>query len=99
MVSTLALTITNPATLLGFTAMIAGLGGLAGGHPNFASAAFVVIGVAAGSTLWWLVLTALVGLFHASINDHTMSLINEGSGVAVAGFGLAVLIHLAIKLL
>ena len=99
MASTLALTVTNPATLLGFTAMIAGLGGLAGGHPNFASAAFVVIGVAAGSTLWWLVLTALVGLFHASINDRAMVMINEGSGAAVAGFGLAVLIHLAIKLL
>jgi len=98
MASTLALTVTNPATLLGFTAMIAGLGGLAGGHPNFASAAFVVVGVAAGSTLWWLVLTALVGLFHASINDRAMVMINEGSGVAVAGFGLAVLIHLAIKL-
>jgi threonine/homoserine/homoserine lactone efflux protein len=99
MASTLALTITNPATLLGFAALFAGLGGLAGGHPNFASAAFVVIGVAAGSTLWWLALTAVVGLFHASINDHVMALINKGSGVAVVGFGLAVLIHLATKLL
>ena len=98
MASTLALTVTNPATLLGFAALFAGLGGLAGGHPNFVSAAFVVIGVAAGSTLWWLALTALVGLFHASINDRAMAMINKGSGVAVAGFGLAVLIHLAIKL-
>ena len=99
MASTFALTITNPATLLGFAALFAGLGGLAGGHPNFASAAFVVIGVAAGSTLWWLALTAVVGLFHASINDRVMAIINRGSGVAVAGFGLAVLIHLAIKML
>ena len=98
MVSTLVLTLTNPATLLGFAALFAGLGGLAGGHPNFASAAFVVIGVAAGSTLWWFALTAVVGLFHASIKDHTMVVINKGSGVAVTGFGLAVLIHLAIKL-
>ena len=97
--STLALTITNPATLLGFAALFAGLGGLAGGHPNFASAAFVVLGVAAGSTLWWLALTAVVGLFHASINDRVMGGINKGSGVAVAAFGLAVLIHLATKLL
>jgi len=97
--STLALTITNPATLLGFAALFAGLGGLAGGHPNFASAAFVVLGVAAGSTLWWLALTAVVGLFHASINDRVMGGINQGSGVAVAAFGLAVLIHLATKLL
>jgi threonine/homoserine/homoserine lactone efflux protein len=99
MASTFALTITNPATLIGFAALFAGLGGLAGGHPNLISAAFVVIGVAGGSALWWLVLTTVVGLFHASINDHVMSLINKGSGVAVTGFGLAVLIHLATKLL
>jgi len=99
MASTFALTITNPATLLGFAALFAGLGGLAGGHPNLLSAAFVVIGVAAGSALWWLTLTAIVGLFHASINDHVMLMINRGSGFAVAGFGLAVLIHLATKLL
>jgi threonine/homoserine/homoserine lactone efflux protein len=99
MASTFALTITNPATLLGFAALFAGLGGLAGGHPDLISAAFVVVGVAGGSTLWWLVLTTIVGLFHASINDHVMAIINRGSGVAVVGFGLAVLIHLGIKLL
>jgi threonine/homoserine/homoserine lactone efflux protein len=99
MASTFALTITNPATLLGFAALFAGLGGLAGGHPDLISAAFVVIGVAGGSALWWLVLTTVVGLFHASINDHVMAIINRGSGVAVVGFGLAVLIHLGIKLL
>jgi threonine/homoserine/homoserine lactone efflux protein len=99
MASTFALTITNPATLLGFAALIAGLGGLAGGHPSIASAAFVVIGVAAGSALWWLALTTIVGLFHASINDHVMDLINRVSGVVIAGFGLAVLVHLVTKLL
>jgi threonine/homoserine/homoserine lactone efflux protein len=98
MASTFALTITNPATLLGFAALFAGFGGLAGGHPNIMSAAFVVVGVAAGSTLWWLVLTTVVGLFHASISDRVMSIINKVSGFAIAGFGAAVLIHLAIKL-
>ncbi|MEI9993655.1 MAG: LysE family transporter [Rhizomicrobium sp.] len=99
MASTFALTMTNPATLLGFAALIAGLGGLAGGHPSFLAASFVVIGVAAGSSLWWLVLTTIVGLFHASINDRVMAMINKGSGIAVAGFGIAVLIHLAMKFL
>ncbi|MEJ0044331.1 MAG: LysE family transporter [Rhizomicrobium sp.] len=96
--STFALTITNPATLLGFAALIAGLGGLAGGHPSIASASFVVIGVTVGSTLWWLLLTAIVGLFHASINDRTMALINRISGIAIAGSGLAVLVHVATKI-
>jgi threonine/homoserine/homoserine lactone efflux protein len=97
MASTFALTITNPATLLGFTALFAGLGGLAGGHPSIINASFVVIGVAAGSTLWWLVLTTIVGLLHHSIDDHTMSVINKCSGVAVGGFGVAVLVNLAQK--
>jgi threonine/homoserine/homoserine lactone efflux protein len=99
MASTFALTITNPATLLGFAALFAGLGGLAGGHPSFIAASFVVIGVTAGSALWWLVLTTIVGLFHASINDHVMAIINKGSGIAVGGFGVAVLVHLAVKFL
>jgi threonine/homoserine/homoserine lactone efflux protein len=99
MASTFALTVTNPATLLGFAALFAGLGGLAGGHPSILNASFVVIGVTAGSTLWWAVLTTIVGLFHASINDHVMAIINKVSGFSVAGFGIAVLVHLAIKLL
>ncbi len=71
---------------------------MAGGHPSIASASFVVIGVAVGSAGWWLALTTVVGLFHASINDRTMRLINQGSGLAIAGFGLAVLVHLAFKI-
>lgn len=97
MASTFALTITNPATLLGFAAMFAGLGGIAGGNPSFISASFVVIGVAGGSTLWWLALTTFVGLFHASINDHIMAIINKGTGIVVAGFGVAVLVYLAMR--
>ncbi|HVZ90958.1 MAG TPA: LysE family transporter [Rhizomicrobium sp.] len=98
MASTFALTITNPATLLGFTAMFTGLGGLAGDHPSFLSAAIVVGGVILGSTLWWLLLTTFVGLLHARIDDHVMRIINHGSGLLVALFGVAVLAHVAANL-
>src|SRR5665213_4575430 len=53
MASTFALTITNPATLLAFTAMFAGLGGLAGGAGSYVDASFVVAGVVGGSAGWW----------------------------------------------
>ncbi|HVU22023.1 MAG TPA: LysE family transporter [Rhizomicrobium sp.] len=99
MLSTFALTMTNPATLLGFTAMFTGLGGLAGDDPSFFSAAFVVGGVILGSALWWLILTTFVGLLHAKIDDHVMRIINHGSGLLVALFGIAVLGHVAWKLL
>ncbi len=97
--STFALTITNPATLLAFTAMFAGLGGLAGGAGSYSDAAFVVAGVVGGSTGWWLVLTSVIGLFHTRIDAGAMRLINRISGALVALFGLAVLGNLAVKFL
>ncbi|HKQ46126.1 MAG TPA: LysE family transporter [Rhizomicrobium sp.] len=97
MASTFALTITNPATLLAFTAMFAGLAGLAGGAGSYVDASFVVGGVVAGSAGWWLALTTLIGLFHTRIDEMAMKRINRISGVLVAIFGLVVLIHLATK--
>jgi threonine/homoserine/homoserine lactone efflux protein len=97
--STFALTVTNPATLLAFTAMFAGLGGLAGGAGSYGDAAFVVAGVLAGSTGWWLVLTSLIGVFHARIESRVIRLISRISGAVVMIFGLVVLVHLAMKIL
>jgi len=97
MLSTFALTITNPATLMFFGGMFAGLGGLAGGAGSFTDASLVVAGVVGGSALWWLVLTALIGLFHTRIDERAMRAINRGSGALVGIFGLAVLIHLVTK--
>lgn len=93
MVSTFALTITNPATLLFFTSMFAGLGGLAGGAGSFHDATFVVAGVIGGSAGWWLALTTVIGLFHTRIDEGWMRLINRGSGLLLMAFGLVVLIH------
>ena len=97
MVSTFALTITNPVTLLSFGVMFAGLGGLAGGAGSFNDAGFVVAGVVAGSTGWWLALTTIIGIFHTRIDEKAMRLINQACGALVTACGLAVLIHLAIK--
>ena len=97
MLSTFALTITNPATLLFFGGMFAGLSGLAGETGDFGDAGWVVAGVVGGSALWWLVLTALIGLFHTRIDEGAMRFINRGSGLLVGAFGLAVLVHLAVK--
>jgi threonine/homoserine/homoserine lactone efflux protein len=95
--STFVLTVTNPATLLAFTAMFAGLGGLAGGAGSYGDAGFVVAGVVGGSTGWWLVLTSLIGLFHTKLDSGTLRHINRISGALVTIFGLAVLGNLAIK--
>ncbi|HVW73419.1 MAG TPA: LysE family transporter [Rhizomicrobium sp.] len=97
MISTFALTITNPVTLLSFGVMFAGLGGLAGGAGSYHDAGFVVAGVVGGSAGWWLALTTVIGLFHARIDERAMRMINRTCGVLVVGCGSAVLIHLALK--
>ena len=97
MASSFALTVTNPATLLFFTGMFAGLGGLAGGTGSYSDAVFVVAGVVLGSTGWWLALTMVIGLFHAKIDEKAMKRINRGSGLLVMICGLVVLVHLAVK--
>ncbi len=98
--STFALTISNPATLFGFTALFAGVGGIAAtaGAGRF-DAAFIVAGVLAGSTLWWFTLTTIVGLFHARIDAKVMAVINHVSGLAVCLCGLVVLGHVALHTL
>jgi len=97
MVSTFALTVTNPVTLLSFGVMFASLGGLAGGAGSFHDATFVVAGVVGGSAGWWLALTTVIGLFHTRIDERAMRMINRICGVLVMGCGSAVLIHLAVK--
>lgn len=51
----------------------------------------------AGSAGWWLALTTVIGLFHTRITDRTVRIINRVSGALVASFGLAVLIHVVMK--
>jgi threonine/homoserine/homoserine lactone efflux protein len=97
--STFALTITNPATLFGFTALFTGLGSLAGGQATFMDAALTVLGVIAGSTIWWFTLTTIVGIFHRHIDAGVMRNINHAFGIAVTGFGVIVLGNLALKLI
>ncbi|HXL99752.1 MAG TPA: LysE family transporter, partial [Rhizomicrobium sp.] len=94
MASTFALAITNPATLLAFTAMFAGVAGLVGGRASYFGAILLIVGVAAGSTTWWFTLTTVAGLFHAKINEGVMTWINRVSGVVITTFGLVVFGHL-----
>jgi threonine/homoserine/homoserine lactone efflux protein len=89
--STFALTVTNPATLLGFLAIFTGLGTVSGVRATFFDAAMTVAGVITGSAGWWFSVTATTGIFHRSIDAKVMRWINHISGVLVTGFGLVVL--------
>ncbi len=84
--STFLLTLTNPVTILAFTAVFAGLG-LVGSSADYFSASALVLGVFSGSAAWWLLLSGGVGLFRSRFSSETLLLVNKVSGVTIAAFG------------
>ncbi|MBI3751944.1 MAG: LysE family transporter [Chloroflexi bacterium] len=82
-----ALTMTNPMTILSFAAVFAGLG-FAAGATTAGDAAALTIGVWAGSGLWWVVLTSLVGWLRGRVSYRGLVWINRASGTALVAFGL-----------
>lgn len=96
MLSTFALTITNPATLFGFAALFTGLGTIGQTTANYALATVLVLAVTAGSAGWWFALTAVTGIFHRQLGPVWMKRINEGSGLVIGTFGLVVLGYMII---
>lgn len=91
--STFFLTLTNPATILSFAAIFAGLG-LANISQNYTTASALVLGVFLGSALWWLLLSGGVSLLRYRLTPDHLSWINRGSGVIITGFGMIVLLSL-----
>ena len=89
MASTFALTITNPATLLGFTAMFSSLSGLMGPIGRLLIRCWWWRAWPVVRRSWWLTLATLIGRLHHSISDNTMRHINQISGVVIGLFGLA----------
>ena len=89
--TTLGLTLTNPATILSFTFIFAGfrIGQASGG---FLAAAVLVLGVFLGSASWWLLLSSLVGLFRERFTPAWMLWVNRFAGVLIAAFGVAALL-------
>jgi threonine/homoserine/homoserine lactone efflux protein len=84
--STLLLTLANPATILSFVAVFAGFGLAA--SPSYAAAAMLVAGVFAGSALWWLFLSAGVARMRHRVSEAWMRAINRISGGTLVAFGL-----------
>jgi threonine/homoserine/homoserine lactone efflux protein len=91
-----ALTMTNPMTILSFAAVFAGFG-FAAGATSFLDAAILTLGVWAGSSLWWVVLTTVVGWLRGRASTRGLVWVNRISGSALVAFGL-VAIGIAIGL-
>lgn len=86
-VSTFILTATNPITIVAFLGIFAFFGIGAFGLSN-AMALWLVLGVFAGSSVWWLSLAALAGAFRQRLGNGGVKWINGASGLLMLGFGL-----------
>ncbi len=92
-ISTLILTLTNPATIIAFAAVFAA-SGVAHTHGHYWFTVFLVIGVFCGSALWWLILSSIVSIFHGRFESTGLTIINRVSGLLISAFGLAILVSL-----
>src|SRR5205809_833014 len=85
-VSTLGLTITNPATIVSFAALAATLGLGTGG--SLGRPAFVILGVLLGSAAWWCVLVLAASSLRARLTPALVRWISTASGLAIAVLGI-----------
>lgn len=85
-VSTLGLTVTNPATIISFAALAASLGPGTGG--SFAKPAVVTVGVLLGSAAWWALLAVGVSLLRSRMTPLVVRGISAFSGLAIVGLGI-----------
>jgi threonine/homoserine/homoserine lactone efflux protein len=93
--ATLLLTLTNPATILSFVAVFAGLG-LAATSGDYGAALLLVLGVFAGSALWWVLLSSGVGLLRLRLTPGALRWINRVSGAILVAFGVLAMASMAV---
>jgi threonine/homoserine/homoserine lactone efflux protein len=87
--SMVALTLTNPATILLFGALFASIGAGTGGA---AGAAAVVAGVFLGSVAWWAILTAAVSALRARLTPRVLRAINVVAALLIGAFGVGAIV-------
>src|SRR6185437_4809429 len=87
--STFALTITNPVTILAFLGIFAAVG-FTGAEATWGRAGMLIAGVMAGSLIWWLGLSLGAGVFRKSFREVHLLWLNRGSGalLTLSGIGL-----------
>jgi threonine/homoserine/homoserine lactone efflux protein len=84
-VSALGLTITNPATILSFAALVAALG--IGFYGGYLRPSLLVLGVFLGSATWWCVVAGFVGGLRARVTPRVVRGISALSGLAIVALG------------
>jgi arginine exporter protein ArgO len=84
--STLGLTITNPATIISFAALAATLS--LGGSPGLFKPATLVVGVLLGSATWWSALALGASILRTRLTPGVIRGVGIFSGLAIAALGM-----------
>lgn len=92
--STLIYTLTNPMTILAFTAIFAGAG-VASKSGNYGQSLLIVVGVFIGSALWWLTLSSIFSVLRERFRPSWLVWINRVAGIVILIFGFIRLASLA----
>lgn len=94
--SAFLLTITNPITIFAFTAIFAGFG-IVGRDMSLPASWSLIVGVAAGATLWWSSLTLAAGLLRERVAVHELRWLNQLSGGLILLFAVVAFCSLALR--
>ncbi len=92
-ISTFLLTLTNPMTIISYTAVFAGLEVV--NHSNsYSSAIPITLGVFLGSAFWWTILSSGVSIFRKKFRNNTIAItyVNKFSGIVIGVFGATALV-------
>ena len=88
---TFSLSVTNPGLVLGYLAIFSSLSTAFGFWRITLRPAIVLLGIALGGALWWLLLSFFIGRLKTRLGPSTLDRINRWSGILVAAFGFLLL--------
>ena len=84
-ISVLALTLSNPFTVIAFGAVFAGFNIFANSNNT---TTVVVAGIFLGAIIWWLILSLLINYMRSRINSSILMKMNKITGALVVVLGL-----------
>ncbi|NVK34766.1 MAG: LysE family transporter [Rhodobacteraceae bacterium] len=94
-----AMTITNPGAILGFVAIIGGLGSWRPEAGDRAGETSLILGVALGALLWWVFISSLMSHVSGFVQSKWLGRANLLSGLVLLAFGAGVMINLCLSYL
>lgn len=91
------MTVTNPGAVLGLFAIFGGIGTFV--EVRGAVDALVLVGaIMAGSLIWWVILSVLVGQIRGRLGTINIARVNLIAGLALVAFGFVLLGEIAFEL-